>query len=150
MKSRLLSGQLICRETGHHVPTGDPNVVFKRSLPGPTLLEMSDNPTPQELVDKSFQMKKSSLDKFLALATRRRRSRGLSGLDPTLCCARTISHVYCVLSAGDAVRETTLKTGTRRTAAFDAKKTEEAALNSIERWMTCSGRTRKTLSAPRS
>jgi hypothetical protein len=36
----------------------------------------------QELVDKSFQMKKSSLDKFLALATRRGRSRGL----PELAC----------------------------------------------------------------
>jgi hypothetical protein len=42
-------------------------------------------------------------------------------------------NTYCALSAGDAERETTLKAGTRRTAVFDAKKTEEAARNSIER-----------------
>jgi len=35
--------------------------------------------TLQELVGKSFDISKSFLDKFLALATRQRHSRGLSG-----------------------------------------------------------------------
>src|SRR5712692_710194 len=62
-------------------------------------------------------------------------------------CGR-ITHGYGAVRAGDERRETTLKTGTRRTAAFDEKKTEEAASNSMESWTTSPGRTRKRFPVP--
>src|SRR5712692_9093585 len=62
-------------------------------------------------------------------------------------CGR-ITRGYGAVRTGDERRETTLKTGTRRTAAFDEKKTEEAASNSMESWTTSPGRTRKRFPVP--
>jgi hypothetical protein len=47
---------------------------LKKDLTGPTLLEMYDYPTLQELGSQPLPNQQTSLAKFLSLATRRRRS----------------------------------------------------------------------------
>jgi|HubBroStandDraft_2_1064218.scaffolds.fasta_scaffold30329_1 hypothetical protein len=71
--------------SGHLCSSQSPEILFLLTLPfiergnrpcEVLELDFSGYPTLQKLVDKSLQIKKSSENKFLALATRRRHSQG--------------------------------------------------------------------------